>query len=195
VVTDFRRQDLEWARAVADVLLERFEDGERGGLWFTSHDHEQLIQRPKTAHDGATPSGNGVAAYALQRLGHLIGETRYVETAERALKAFYPGAERNPSGHTSLSTALEEALSPPRIAVLRGPADEIAGWRAKLAAAYRPDTMIVAIARDERGLPGVLDKPAPGTGSAAWLCEGLACRAPVFSLCGIENLLDSRAAP
>jgi uncharacterized protein YyaL (SSP411 family) len=194
VATDFRVQDLEWAQRIADVLLERFEDRTRGGFWFTSHDHEQLIQRPKTAHDGATPSGNGIAAYALQRLGHLTGEMRYLESAERTLKAFHAGVERNPSGHASLLVALEEALSPPRIAVLRGPADEIADWHARLAASYRPDTMIVAIADDQPGVPGVLDKPAPDTASAAWLCVGTACLAPVFSLSAIENLLDSPTA-
>jgi hypothetical protein len=38
---------------------------ERGGFWFTSHDHEPLIQRMKPVHDNATPAGNGLAALAL----------------------------------------------------------------------------------------------------------------------------------
>ncbi len=33
------------------------------------------MHRPKSLADDATPSGNGVAAFALQRLGFLIGET------------------------------------------------------------------------------------------------------------------------
>jgi uncharacterized protein YyaL (SSP411 family) len=41
----FRREDLEFARALADAMLERFEDAGAGGFYFTSHDHEQLIQR------------------------------------------------------------------------------------------------------------------------------------------------------
>ncbi|MFZ2525627.1 MAG: thioredoxin domain-containing protein, partial [Candidatus Ferrigenium altingense] len=57
---EFRPADLEFARALADVLLEQFEDTQEGGFFFTSHDHEKLIHRPKPGHDNATPSGNGI---------------------------------------------------------------------------------------------------------------------------------------
>ncbi|HVJ11954.1 MAG TPA: thioredoxin domain-containing protein, partial [Burkholderiales bacterium] len=39
--------DLEWASALADVLLEQFEDAAAGGFFFTARDHESLILRPK----------------------------------------------------------------------------------------------------------------------------------------------------
>jgi hypothetical protein len=71
--TDFRREDLEFAIDLADSLLERFEDRVHGGFFFTSRDHEPLILRPKPGPDSATPSGNGMAALSLQRLGHLVG--------------------------------------------------------------------------------------------------------------------------
>ncbi len=50
---------------------------EAGGFFFTGHDHEKLIHRRKPGHDNATPSGNGVAALALQRLTFLTGDERY----------------------------------------------------------------------------------------------------------------------
>src|SRR6185436_14447070 len=84
----FRSEDLEFARDIAEVLIAQFEDRERGGFYFTSHDHEQLIQRPKPAFDNATPSGNGVAAFALQRLSHLLDATEYADAAERTLRHF-----------------------------------------------------------------------------------------------------------
>src|SRR5207237_1413866 len=67
--TSFRAQDLSWAIEIADALLQRFEDSASGGFFFTSHDHEALIHRPKPAHDNATPAGNGIAAQALLTLG------------------------------------------------------------------------------------------------------------------------------
>ncbi len=91
----FRRVDLEFARALADVLLEQFEDRQEGGFFFTSHDHEKLIHRPKPGHDNAMPSGNGIAAFALQRLGHLLGEARYLEAAERTLTLFIHSLRNN----------------------------------------------------------------------------------------------------
>jgi uncharacterized protein YyaL (SSP411 family) len=80
---EFRAEDLGFAIELADALLNRFEDSDAGGFFFTAHDHEVLIHRPKTGHDNATPAGNGVAAFALQRLGHLLGETRYLAAAEK----------------------------------------------------------------------------------------------------------------
>lgn len=88
--TEFRVQGLTFAQALADLLLSQFEDPQQGGFFFTSHDHEQLIHRPKPGPDQATPSGNGVAVLTLQRLGHLLGEARYLAAAERALTLFYP---------------------------------------------------------------------------------------------------------
>ena len=73
---DFRMADLDWACALADVLLDQFEDRAHGGFFFVSHDHEHLLYRAKSGQDHATPAGNGVAALALNRLGHLIGEPR-----------------------------------------------------------------------------------------------------------------------
>ena len=56
---------LAHARTLADVILERFIDKEKGGFFFTSDDHEALIMRSKAAFDGSTPSGNSAATMAL----------------------------------------------------------------------------------------------------------------------------------
>ncbi|HEY5720059.1 MAG TPA: thioredoxin domain-containing protein, partial [Gammaproteobacteria bacterium] len=74
----WRREHLDFAIALAEALLARFEDPAGGGFFFTASDHEALITRPKPFGDDATPTGNGVAARALGRLGHLLGEPRYL---------------------------------------------------------------------------------------------------------------------
>jgi uncharacterized protein YyaL (SSP411 family) len=187
---EFRAEDLAFARAIADRLLDQFEDTERGGFFFTSHDHEQLIHRNKPGHDNATPSGNGVAAFALQRLGHVIGEPRYIEAAERAIRLFYGAMQRQPSAFVSLLTALEEAIAPPRVVVLRGETNALREWRHALATRYRPDTLIIALRGDVSGLPPVLAKPAMTGGVNAWVCQGVSCLPPVSDLGTIERLLN-----
>jgi len=67
----FDPRDLEWATKLGRVLLDEFHDPVQGGFFFTSHDHETLIHRPKPGPDNATPSGNAVAALALNRLSFL----------------------------------------------------------------------------------------------------------------------------
>ncbi|MGZ8211462.1 MAG: thioredoxin domain-containing protein [Burkholderiales bacterium] len=188
---DFRPADLELACAVAELLLQWFEDAEHGGFFFVSHDHERLIHRPKSAHDSATPSGNGVAAFALQRLGHIVGEVRYLAAAERTLKLFFDAVKRNPSGHVSLTGALEEALTPPRIVIVRGATDAIVAWKNVLAAQYRPDTLVLAIDADTSELPAALAKPAGGA-PAAWVCEGTTCLPPIGDLSELERALSSK---
>ena len=61
-----------------------------------------LIHRSKAFSDDATPSGNGIAAQVLLRLGHLLGEPRYLAAAERTLRAAWRALERYPQSHVSL---------------------------------------------------------------------------------------------
>lgn len=107
--------DAEFARHLADALLAHFEDRENGGFFFTAHDHETLIQRPKAAHDNALPSGNGVAALALRKLGDLCGDARYLGAARRTLQAFAAQLAQQPGGCATLIMALEAelAVNPP----------------------------------------------------------------------------------
>ena len=102
--SDYRSIDMQFAEELAEALLENFE-AEEGGFYFTSHQHERLIHRPKQGYDNATPNGNGIAAVALQRLGHILGEPRYQQSAERTLQAFDLTLRRNPAGCASLSHA------------------------------------------------------------------------------------------
>jgi uncharacterized protein YyaL (SSP411 family) len=170
---ELRAADIAWARELAQVLLDQFEDREYGGFFFVSHDHERLILRSKIGHDNATPSGNGIAAIALNRLGHLLGEPRWCEAAARAIKAFKPLMERQASGHSSLCGALAEQLEPPAVVVLRG--DGAAQWQRKLASHYLPHAIIVCVTASSESLPAVLDKPAPASGVNAWVCRGVEC--------------------
>jgi uncharacterized protein YyaL (SSP411 family) len=186
---DFRIGDFEFAEDIAEVLLEQFEDRATGGFWFTSHDHERLIQRTKPGHDNATPSGNGVAALALQRLGHIGGETRFLTAAERAIALFYPAMQKHPGGYSTLCMALEECLTPPAVLVLRGDEKQLTGWKAALDGRFQPMTMVIAVPSKIGRLPPLLDKPAPATGAGAYLCRGVTCLAPVYSMDALEALL------
>ena len=189
--TDFHRGDLELAEKVAAALLAQFYDPEPGGFFFTSHDHEKLIYRPKPGYDSATPSGNGVAAFALQRLGHITGEPRYLAAAERTLQLFYPELMQRPHGYASLLMALEEAIEPPTVVVLRGPEVQMREWRRVLDQAYRPATLILALAPGIERLPPALAKPVVPGRVNAWVCQGVTCLAPVDKLEDLMGVLKS----
>jgi uncharacterized protein YyaL (SSP411 family) len=182
----FRVDDYAWARALADVLLDWFEDKERGGFFFTSHDHEQLFHRTKPGHDNATPSGNGVAAGALIALGHLAAEPRYVDAGERAVRVFAPALAQSPGGYSSLLSALEDAQSPPTTVLLAGDPVTCDAWQRELERTLRPSVRVFNLAGIV--VPVELVKgPAPGGGAAAWVCRGTQCLPPIVSLPEIER--------
>ena len=186
-------EHLRFAIAIADLMLQQFEDPENGGFYFTANDHESLLMRPKTLADESMPSGNGVAAFALQRLGHLIGEHRYIDAAERALRNAWKAMDEYPHGHVTLLTALDENLTPPEIVVLRGGADEIGTWQRSAGKIYAPSRMIVAIPESELELPGLLAERKPMQNeTVAYRCVGTHCELPVKSLEALAALLGQR---
>ena len=173
---------LLFAISLADTLLEHFEDTENGGFYFTANDSEVLIHRPKPLADESVPSGNGIAAFALQRLGFLLGETRYLDAAERTLRAAWRAMDEYPHGHVTLLTALEECLAHPEIVIIRGDMDETARWRDTAGRLYAPRRLVFAIGRDEDALPGALAERAPKDGeTVAYRCLGTHCELPVTS--------------
>ena len=186
---DFRPEDLAFARVVADALLTQFEDTGAGGFYFTSHDHERLIHRPKPGIDNATPAGNAIAAFALQRLGLLLGESRYLDAAARTIALFWPVLEKHPEAFASMLGALAEHLDPPRVVVLRGPREELSSWHDELNTRYRFDVIVLAISNGTTGLPAVLSHPE-STAVNAWVCEGVKCLPPVTDRDSLARMLD-----
>jgi uncharacterized protein YyaL (SSP411 family) len=185
----FDAAELAFAKELLEVLLKHFADREPGGFFFTSDDHEVLMHRSKSLSDDATPSGNGIAAHALVRMGYLLGETRYLDAAERTLRTAWAALERYPQAHTSLLLALEEILNPSEIVILRGPSEGIEAWRRELAKVYAPRRLVLAIPADATDLPPALKDKAAQTGVIAYLCRGTTCSAPINSLSALAQHL------
>jgi uncharacterized protein len=92
----------ERARTLADTLIERFADEQRGGFFMSPRDGEALIARRKDLEDSPLPSGSSSAALGLLRLYQLSGEELYERHALAALRLTHELAIRYPSafGHT-----------------------------------------------------------------------------------------------
>ena len=189
----FLADELRFGQDLLEVVLGHFGDATGGGFFFTSDDHEKLIHRSKTFSDDATPSGNAIGAYVLQRFGHLLGEPRYLAAAERTIRAAWADLPRYPMAHATLLTALEELLHPPQIVILRGAPAALAPWQAALARLYAPRRLVLGVAADARDLPAAFaDKPA-AQGVAAYLCRGSVCSAPVGELDALLHELRTPA--
>jgi len=186
---EFAQQDVGFARELADVLLEEFEDREAGGFFFTGRSHERLFHRPKPGHDHAMPSGNAVAAWALARLAAMTGDARYAGAAQRTVELFYPQMQQHVAGFAALGIALSEQLVPPAVLVLRGRGAELARWRDELAGEYAPGAMVLALPDGMAGLPAALDKPVRPEPVNGWLCRGVTCLEPIGDLVQLRTTL------
>ncbi len=173
---------LDMAVRLADLMLDHFIDSENGGFFFTANDHESLMHRPKPMADEATPSGNGIAAISLQRLGYLLGEPRYLEAAEGTLRSGWRAMAEHPQGHVSLITALEEYLTPPEIIVIRGTSDKVNDWQDVASKIYAPRRLVFAIDSGAGDLPGALaERRAVKDKTVAYRCLGNHCSLPIAS--------------
>ena len=189
---EYRQADLDFACALAAVLLENFEDRVGGAFFFTSDDHEALLYRPKPSNDSSLPSGNGVAALALGRLALLTGEERHARAAQHTVEAFMPLMRDYPAGCATLAQALEETLSPASTLVLRGAPEALADWSRTLAREFLPGALVLAIPTGAAGLPPALDKPAQIGPVTGWLCRGPVCLAPSSDLEALKRACRAR---
>jgi len=186
----WRDGDLDLAVALADVLLEHFQDAQGGGFYFTADDHERLIQRPKPVHDEALPAGNGIAAWALIRLGHLLGAMQYREAAERTLKWAWPILEQAPLACNAMLLALEEYYYPSQQVILRGEGTIFESWWERSSRPYAPRRLTLAIPTAVGSLPGLLaERQADGARPVAYICSGTHCSPPITSLETLEQEL------
>ena len=171
-----------FARELADALLAHFEDKPHGGFWFTADDQDTPLHRPRNFTDESLPSGNAIAARALLRLGHLCAEPRYLDAAERTLKAALPGMLCYPEAHAAMLLALQDRLEPPALIVMRGNQEKLYAWRAALDRMFNPRRIVLAIPNDAKNLTGLLAQCAPRGDVCAYVCRGKQCSLPVMTI-------------
>jgi uncharacterized protein YyaL (SSP411 family) len=196
----FSARDLHWAIALADALLDKFEDRDAGGFWFSTSAHDTPLARSRNWTDDALPNGNAIAIRSLLRLGHLLGDPRHLESAGRALRAGSNALNQFPDACPTLLRALREFDRPRPQIVVRCGADRMPAWRAALQGALRGsgfapggDPVDVFIIPSEAGaLPGILAaRESRGGEGTAWICSGLTCQTPVSSPGDLANAIQA----
>ena len=141
-----------------------------------AHPPRQALRRRRDAR------GQRRRGAALQRLGYLLGEPRYLDAAERTLRAAWPLIERYPHAHTSLLWRSTNSPSrrPWSAARSRGRSRRVARGARQ---AVRPAPRRV---RDSRRTPRACRPHSPTSvrqaGVVAYLCRGTTCSAPLGTL-------------
>ncbi len=184
------------AQGLAETMIDRFADPDRGGFFTTSHDHEELIARRKDVGDHPIPSGSSSAALGLLRLANLTGESHYLRQAEGVLKLLAPATARQPDAFGHLLQALDLYLSPAGELAIVTPAegngdDSMAPMLEVFRSRHRP-RFVVAAGPEGTTTPALLrDRKASGGEAAGYVCRNFTCQAPNTDPEDLRDALDA----
>ena len=180
---------LHEAVRLAERILADFADTEQGGFFTTARDHESLILRSREGPDGATPSGNAVAASALARLSFHYGREEFREAAAHAIRAYGRQIARHPRAFAKSLVVAELLMNGPVELALVGRPGE-AGFealRAEINRFYLPNRIIAH--HDPEGPatrhPLLLGKGLVQGKAALYLCRNFTCQTPITDPAGV----------
>jgi uncharacterized protein len=179
---DYLEQALTWQRA----LDAHYADKETGGYYWSADDAADLLMRPHSTSDDATPNPNSIAAQNLVRLAVLAGDDKWRDKADRLFEGILASAARNLFGHVALLNALDLRLSGAEIVIAGQGAEVLTQAALKLPFVSR----IVLRAPTAAAL--TVEHPAQEklkavSGAAAFVCVGERCSLPVTSAGELAN--------
>jgi len=181
------------ARSMIDVMIERFWDHEGGGFFTVGRDGERLIAQRKPTQDGATPSGNALAARALARMYALTADGRYADLIEAMRAAFSAYLSKAPT-MLGLFVSVQDWLTEHRSVALVGPAENEALSQMRRDLWSGQPRPMVLMQRDpadgDSSVPQLADKPSVEGRATAYVCQAFACSAPVHSVADLRQVID-----
>ncbi len=174
---------LHEAVSLAERILEDFEDRENGGFFTTAVDHEALILRGREGADGATPSGNAVAAWVLARLSFHFNREDFRAAATKAIRAYGQQIGQVPRGFPKSLMVVDLLLRGPLELALVSGRDHRSSNQLRMAVnscfvPYR----IIAYSQDSETDTShpLLSGKTPLDGNAAlYICKNFTCQAPI----------------
>jgi uncharacterized protein YyaL (SSP411 family) len=137
-------------------------------------------------YEGPMPTANATLALVFLRLFGYTGEGAFRDRAEKTINSFKEQFDQVPSAQPTMLMAVDWLKGPAREIVVAGPGAE--ALLGKIRSLFLPNT-VVARAEGGAKLPLVEGKGAVGGKAAAYVCENMACKAPVTEVDALEEAL------
>jgi uncharacterized protein len=184
---------LHAARHLAERIMSSFQDMDQGGFYTTAKEHEALIVRGREGADGATPSGNAVAAMLLARLSFHMDRADLREAATGAIRAYGRHLTRYPRAFAK-SLAVVDFLTegPVELALVGAPDDpQFAAIQDVLRTVYLPNRILAISDRsDGRSTHPLLAGKQPVDGRPAlYICRNFSCQQPLTDPMAVSEAL------
>jgi uncharacterized protein YyaL (SSP411 family) len=187
---------LDEAMRLTETMIAEFADPDGPGFFDTAAGGESLVARPRDLHDGATPSGNAVAADVLLRLGAMTGRDDYVDRAAALLGVMARTMREHPIAAGRYLSALDFYLKPVKEVALAGDAKS-AELKSLLKAVYNrfEPNVVLGFVDPKRSdltelLPFLQDRPTRDGRATAYVCEHFACLPPVHDPDALSRQLE-----
>lgn len=181
---------LEEAVRLQELTIAEFWDSTSGGFFFSTSG--ETIIAIKELYDGATPSGNSVAAMNLLRLSRMTGRADWEEKSAAIGRVFSKNLTGAPMAHTHyLQTLL---FHPSREIVVVGEPDASADMiRAIRRNAGPHHVILLKTAANAEALtrlaPFTEGQSMQDGKTTVYVCENFACRAPTTNVKKVIDLL------
>ncbi len=184
---------------LVERILEDFADGKHGGFFTTATGHEALIMRSREGPDGATPSGNAVAASVLARLAYHFDRDEFRQAAAAAVRAYGRQIARYPRAFAKSLMVVDLLTSGPAEIALVGSSDDpgTEALRAAVNRTYLPNRVLAhrVPPQAETTHPLLQGKTLIGGKAALYVCRNFACRQPITDPADLPALLNPQAPP
>ena len=172
---------VERAKAWAEMLDQHYWSENLGGYYFTADDTSDLIVRPFSGQDEATPNANGTMVSNLVALHLWTGEGRYRDRADAILRGFSGTMTANVLAHAGLLASLLDLMAPAHIVLIAPKGKSTHALRRALADVSLPGAVVQEV-REGESLPA--SSPAHGKTAlegkpTAYVCIGPQCSLPV----------------
>jgi hypothetical protein len=179
-----KRSYIERAQAWTDSLDKHYWASDIGGYYFVADDTSDLIVRPMSAQDEATPNANGTMVSNLMALTLWTGEERYAKRAEAVLKAFAGAMQQNVLAHAGLFAAELDVIAPALIVFVVPEGGDARALRRALNGVSLPGAVVQEIGAGEGASALPASSPAHGKTPidgkpTAYVCIGQQCSLPV----------------
>ncbi|MBX3369640.1 MAG: aldo/keto reductase [Nitrospira sp.] len=181
---------------LAERMLADFADSQHGGFFTTATGHEALIMRSREGPDGATPSGNAVAASVLARLSSHFAREDFREAATAAVRAYGRQIARYPRAFAKSLIVVDFLMSgPAEIALVGRLGDQgMESLRAAVNRTYLPNRVLAHRDSDQSATshPLLQGKTLIDGKAAVYVCRNFACGRPITDPNEFPSLLDPR---
>ena len=158
---------------------------------------EKLIIEEGEDHDGAIPTGNSVALFNLQKLGHYLGDNKLLNQAENLIESSAIYLEHYPSGFCQRLIGTQLAFYPiSEVVIVALSANDPVFLEVQkyLKKNFLPNVVYFLVTPEneksfKETIPALVDKNVIDSKTTIYVCQNFSCQQPIYSLEEFQKLL------